>query len=84
MLEHVVTDNEDPFLIVSEGEPAYDQAVHGMGCRPTTKYIERILDDLGMQHEKVMNPRLDGPAGFTWAPGHAPEIGPRRFWFVWR
>ena len=84
VLEHVVTDNENPNLIISEGEPAYDQAIHGMGCRPTTAYMERMLTELGMQFERVMNSRLDGPAGFTWEPGHAPAIGPRRFWFVWK
>lgn len=84
VLEHEVCDNEDPDMIVSVQRPHYDQSVHSVGCQPTTAYIERVLGELGMNYDRVMNPRLDGPAGFTWEPGHAPGGGPRRFWFVWK
>jgi cyclopropane fatty-acyl-phospholipid synthase-like methyltransferase len=84
VLEHVVTDSEDPYLVIPLSEPAYDQSIHRMGSRPSAAYIERILMELEMKFEMVMDERLNGPAGFTWKPGYAPHIGPRRFWFVWR
>lgn len=84
VLEHVVTDNEDSDMVAPLAEPAYDQSIHQMGCRPTAAYIERNLTELGVNFEMCMDPRLDGPAGFTWEPGHAPSIGPRRFWFIWK
>ncbi len=83
-LEHEVCDNEDPDLIVPVERPHYDQSVHSWGCQPTTAYIERVLGELGMNYDRVMNSRLDGPAGFTWKAGEAPMSGPRRFWLVWK
>lgn len=84
VLEHVVTDTEDSNFIAPIMEPAYDQSIHQVGCRPSTNYMEKLFTKLEMKFERCMDPRLDGPAGFTWQPGHAPQIGPRRFWFIWK
>lgn len=83
VLEHQVEDVEDDQYCAGEGEPAYDQSIHKMGCRPSTMYIERVLAELGMQSERLTDPRINGPANFTWETGHAPAH-PRRFWFVWK
>lgn len=86
VLEHEVEDNEDPYKIVAIDRPHYDQAIHKLGCRPTTNYIERILAEEGMQFHRCMDPRLDGPAEFTWQPGQGSQFGggARRMWIAWK
>ena len=86
VLEHEVEDNEDSHKIVSIDRPHYDQSVHKLGCRPTPNYIERILTEEGMQFKCCMDPRLDGPAHFTWAPGQGRQFGggARRMWIAWK
>lgn len=84
VIDHEVTDKEDPYLIVTEDERGTDQSIRGVGCRPTTAYMERLFTELGMQFERCTDDRINGPADFTWEAGEAPAIGPRRFWFVWR
>lgn len=84
VIDHEVTDSEDPYLIVTKDESGTDQSIRGVGCRPTTAYMERLFTEMGMQVERCMDDRLNGPANFTWEPGNAPPIGPRRFWFVWK
>lgn len=86
VLEHEVQDDEDPYKIDGIDRPHYDQSVHKLGCRPTTNYIERVLTEEGMQFKRCMDPRLDGPAQFTWQPGQGSQYGggARRMWLAWK
>lgn len=86
VLELEVADVPDPYYNRSEAERGgghLNSAYQGVGARPSYAYIERILDELEMQYEMHTDPAINGPAQFTWQPGHAP-VGPRKLWYIWK
>lgn len=59
ILETVLTDHEQAVLVLEDEPPSANQALYGLGCRPSPLYVIKAL------HR----------AGFPWVygPRHAPE-----------
>lgn len=87
VVESEVCDSSDPDAVVLAQEAGYDQAIDGTGCRPSPARVERVLQEEGMQFERVEDARCnsgfhvyDWPVQETWRA----TDGLRRFWFAWR
>jgi SAM-dependent methyltransferase len=96
ILETAVSDSTDPYFIshLKENALHYDQALHGVGSRPSPAYVERILADCGMSFQRVEDGSIDTvhlrpnfpDHIYTWpvgTSGLSPE-GWRKFWFAER
>jgi SAM-dependent methyltransferase len=87
VLETEVCDSNSPELVLLVPEEGYDQAVHGFGCRPTARRVERLLAGEGVAFERVEDGRCNaGMHVYDWpltgSGGYA--HGQRRFWFARR
>ena len=87
VLEAEVCDSSSPDLVVLTDEDGYDQAIDGVGCRPSAGRVERLLAAEGMTFERVTDGRCnsgmhvyDWPVRDTGGYAH----GQRRFWFARR
>lgn len=59
VLDTQVCDSDDSTLVVEMRESGFDQAVDGIGCRPSTAFIERVLNDRGVRWRRHDDPRLN-------------------------
>lgn len=87
VVESEVCDAASPDRVVSTAESGYDQAVDGVGCRPSAARVERVLAIEGMTWNRIADDRCN--AGFhvyDWPERDTGRIehGQRRFWFVKR
>lgn len=87
VLETEVCDSDDPSLVLKNPEEGPDQAVSGIGSRPSAPAVEALLRAEGFRFERVDDNRCN--AGFhryDWPVRNTGgwEHGLRRFWFAWR
>jgi SAM-dependent methyltransferase len=87
VLETEVCDSYDPALVVKTVEDGPDQAISGVGSRPSAPAVEAVLRAEGFRFERISDNRCN--AGFhryDWpvTGTGAWEHGLRRFWFAWR
>lgn len=87
VLETEVSDSDDPSFVMRTAERGYDQAVSGIGIRPTAEGIERVLASCGMKYQRISDARCNhGIHRYDWPVTNSKtwEHGLRRFWFVER
>jgi|SRR5579859_231513 len=87
VLETAVCDSDDPekCVIFEENKGVYDNSINGVGCRPTTANIEKILSECGMSFKRMDNARLNStPFIYDWVPSNNNDISinKRRLWFA--
>jgi hypothetical protein len=86
-LESEVCNSDDPYFEIKTNENGYDQAVNGIGSRPSAGMIERCIVEAGASYTRYNDSDIN--AGFhrydwpvtntrTWEPGL------RRFWIIKR
>lgn len=85
VLETEVCDSADPQLVTTREEDGYDQALSGLGCRPSAARVERTLAEERMAFERLADGRCNaGMHVYDWPlrqTGAAPD-GQRRLWFA--
>lgn len=89
VLESEVCDSSDVNVEVKLPEPAeaVDQALRGMGSRPSAEMIEKVLTDVGLKHQRLRDNRCNsGFHIYDWqvTGTNATRNGLRRFWFCGR
>jgi len=87
VLETEVCDSDDPTMIVKTVEEGYDQALSGIGSRPSGPFIERVLASLECTFDRVTDDRCNANIHrYDWPVTNSGgwEHGLRRFWFVSR
>ncbi len=69
VLETEVCDSDDPAMIIETCETGFDQAVDGVGSRPSSAFIERVLDKCGVRWRRHDDPRLNTDLHvYDWKP----------------
>jgi 2-polyprenyl-3-methyl-5-hydroxy-6-metoxy-1,4-benzoquinol methylase len=69
VLETEVCDSDDPSMIIATCESGFDQAVDGVGSRPSSAFIERTLNGCGVRWQRHDDPRLNtGFHIYDWEP----------------
>ena len=89
ILETAVCDDQDDtkHIMVPENKGNYDLSFNGTGSRPTSKSIERILKESGMDFRRVDQSRFNsGSYKYDWQEKNNSEcdINNRRIWFAVR
>lgn len=85
ILETVVCDSPGENLVLYTKEDGYDQALNGIGSRPSTRYVEKKLRECGMVYDRVIDARCNsGPHQYDWLEPNTtvPVECLRRFWFA--
>ena len=86
ILETAVCDSDDPYkcIQVPEGKEVYDLSYNGMGCRPSSAAVERVLTECHMSFRRIDNNKFNsGPYVYDWLPKNddSTDIHKRRIWF---
>lgn len=86
VLETAVCDSDDPhkFVQVPEAKEVYDLAYNGMGCRPSSAAIERVLSECHMSFKRMDSSKFNsGEYVYDWQPRNdgSTSIYKRRIWF---
>ena len=87
VVESEVCDSLSPETVVSMAEDGYDQAVDGVGCRPSAARVEQVFAEESMTWERVGDDRCNaGYHVYDWPEHDSGQVhdGQRRFWFVER
>lgn len=89
VLETAVCDSDDPntCIRIDESKSIYDNAVNGIGCRPSAAAVEKVLADCGMTFERMDSDKLNaGPFVYNWQPKNDGDtsINKRRLWFCFK
>jgi SAM-dependent methyltransferase len=89
VLETEVFDSDDPnkVIFVEENKKIYDWSFEGCGAKPSAAYIERILNECGMNFKRYDDPKLNsGPYKYDWQVKNTGNrlYGHRRFWICSR
>ena len=87
ILETEVADSDDPNFVlkVKESFEGYDQALDGLGCRPSAAAVEKVLTECGMAFERITDSRCNGGFHYyDWPVTNSGlwKGGQRRFWFA--
>lgn len=87
ILETEVADSDDPNLIINAHEKSYvyDQALDGVGCRPSPAYVERILKEENMSFTRIEDGRCNWEFhSYDWPITNSKQSrsGQRRMWFA--
>ena len=85
VVESEVCDAWSPEAVIVTPERGYDQSFAGQGCRPSAARVERILQEEGMQFERVADARCNaGMHVYDWPDANTNTFrhGQRRFWFA--
>jgi SAM-dependent methyltransferase len=88
VLETVVCDSADPRkLVMLPGRAeVIEESIHGLGCRPSPGYIERLAEEAGFNVERHFTSDLntsDGQFIYDWKSENNDDLGgfhKRRFW----
>lgn len=86
-LETEVCDSDDPTLCLKTNESGFDQAFHGVGSRPSQKYVEAILDRHGFTYKLIKDPIVNSSFhNYDWDVKNTNtwRHGLRRFWICWK
>ncbi len=85
-LETEVSNYSDPNFILKIREEGYDQALNGLGGRPTSAGIERLLSKYNLEFSRIDSADLNSPPHtYDWIESETLEtyrIGMRRFWHI--
>lgn len=86
VLETAVCDSNDPnkSLPNPENKGVYDLSINGMGCRPSTTAIERVLQECGMTFKRIDNSKFNsGNIVYDWQSknDNSTSLEKRRIWF---
>lgn len=87
VIETEVCDSSAPDVVLTTPEDGYDQAVDGVGCRPSAERIEGILEADGFTFERITDDRCNaGMHVYDWTVRETGTFthGQRRFWFARR
>ena len=87
VVETEVVDSASPETVVSTPEDGYDQAVDGVGCRPSAARVEQVFAIEGMTWGRTDDDRCNaGYHVYDWPEQDSGRVerGQRRFWFVKR
>lgn len=71
--------------VTTQTESGYDQAMHGIGSRPSPKYVENILAESGFKFQMLSDPIFSfGTHRYEWTVGGPdfPGISLRKFWIA--
>jgi Methyltransferase domain len=87
ILETECSDSDDPQFLPTAKETSYvyDQAIDGVGTRPSQAWVERILSEEKEQFERLFDGRLNaGDHTYDWPLKNTKKCprGQRRFWFA--
>ena len=86
LLETEVCDSSNPDCILKQPEKGLDQAFHGLGSRPSEKYIEKCLRLADYDYKLIKDPQLNsGQHVYDWEINHTQTYrhGLRRFWICY-
>lgn len=85
-LETEVANYPDENFVLRIKESGYDQGISGLGGRPTSRAIEKVLSDLCLNWERHDTTFLNvTPHDYSWQETETPEtyrVGLRRFYHV--
>jgi len=86
ILETAVCDSDDPnkCVTVDESKAIYDNSINGVGCRPSSAAIEKVLTKCGMSFTRVDSNKLNAsPFIYDWQIQNTGDtsINRRRIWF---
>jgi 2-polyprenyl-3-methyl-5-hydroxy-6-metoxy-1,4-benzoquinol methylase/glycosyltransferase involved in cell wall biosynthesis len=86
VLETAVSDHSDDrkSIAVKESKNVFDLSVNGLGSRPTTNAIERVLKECGMSFVRVNNNKFNsGSYKYDWVESNNSDssLDKRRIWF---
>lgn len=84
-LESHVCASKDPTAVLPTNEEGFDQAINGVGCRPSAAAVEAVLGEHFNQVERIDSAALNSSTHvYAWEEdSFAPEFGGlRRFWFA--
>jgi hypothetical protein len=87
LLETEVCDSDNETEIKLLSENGYDQAYHGVGSRPSSAYIEKILTENGFEFKLIKDSILNsGYHIYDWELTNSKNTknGLRRFWICWK
>ena len=87
VLETEVCDSDDPYTVVKTVENGPDQALSGVGSRPSAAAVEQLLRTEGFRFERIADNRCNAAFHrYDWEVRNTGtwEHGLRRFWFCWR
>lgn len=89
ILETAVCDDSDPYksVMIAENKNNYDLSFNGNGSRPTSKAIERVLKECGMDFRRLDQAKFNsGSYKYDWQEKNNGECnnGNRRIWFAIR
>ncbi len=87
LLETEVCDSDNNSFYLSTSENGYDQAFNKHGIRPSSSYVEKILEKNGFQHKLIKDPILNsGFHCYDWNITNTKKWnhGLRRFWICWK
>lgn len=87
VLETAVCDSGDEHKVyhIPENKNAYDLSANGLGCRPSTAAIERVLKQCGFSFKRQDNSRYNsGNYKYDWYPiqDESTDLNHRRIWFA--
>jgi trans-aconitate methyltransferase len=85
VLETEVADSDDPSYELSTAEYGFDQAMNGVGVRPSATGIESVLKDCGLTYTRISDSRCNsGYHEYDWSVTNSGQWrhGLRRFWFA--
>ncbi len=86
VLETAVCDDQDDkkSVAVKESKNIFDLSINGMGSRPTSTAIERVLKECGMSFTRITNNKFNsGSYTYDWAELNNSDcnFNKRRIWF---
>lgn len=53
------SENENDILFIKENKTNQKHSFNGIGCRPSTKYVEKLLNSMGMEHTRITDDRCN-------------------------
>lgn len=86
ILETEVCDSDEP-ICKNTHEGGYDQALNGVGSRPSPVYIENVFKKNGFNFKRIDDAELNSSFHvYDWTPKNDGSYrnGIRRFWIAWR
>jgi hypothetical protein len=92
VLETVVCDSRDPqkLVFIPGRQDVIEESLHGVGCRPSPAYVERLAEEAGFRVERHFTADLntaDGQFVYDWVhkdDGNLGDFHLRRFWRLQR
>lgn len=87
ILETEVSDSDDPQFVchIQEHSYIYDQALDGVGCRPSAAYVERVITEEGFTFTRLNDNRCNWELHtYDWEMKNTRKYqnGQRRMWFA--